>query len=525
MPYERTATFQPPGIGLGTAETHSSLADALSQFGDTVERVGSPIVADLGARAGAQAGADRKGGTRVPVGPYNRAYNESFLRSYTLDVYADSEKDFLRLEQEANGDPTVFQTTATARRDSLLSEVLPEARAFVRATIDDRMALASTRLNTQALAKAEEERQTMTVNGLDAMRRDASRALTSGTEEGTKRGVAIGMQYGSIVDQSVKDGIFTPVQGRKLIDAALKSNSMDVYLGMFESQAQTPGGDPVKIIRDVLESDDPNFDDDDRQRLSSEMMRRLGMRKTMAAGADADEWAGQQILWKQSEQEGASRLIGGTLTSSWIKRQVDSGKMDPSLGMTLYGKLDEGSASEDNESSLLDLAIRLPEMTIPEVLALPGLSTKTVIDAVGKISSRQASWRDSNSYQEGRRTIATAVGVSLENIGLADDEAKNLLSLALTQYDRGLESLPPELRDESAVQKSDEIVRNVIRGGATKQIAKVKESIRRNVQRTLDAAGVTNRADLSEESQAEVQRYLDRQTKVLIDLEKQRAGQ
>lgn len=517
MPYQRTETFQPPGIDSGQTALHSGLADALTQFGNLVQDVGTPIVADLGARAGLEAGGKREGSTKIQVGPYNRAYNEAFLRAYTLDVYADTEADFLRLEADAKGDPALFEATATKRRDAILANVLPVARPYVSASIEERMNSARTRLVQGQIAAEEVNIRESTLRGLDTMRRDASRLLTSGTEEGFQRGVKMSMAYGSMIDKQVAAGVLKPAEGQKLIEAALRANAADVALGRFQGALDEPGGDPVAIIRETLESDDPNFDDADRQQVASEMMRRLGVQNGLARAGDAELDALQKEVWADTEKEATLRLLNGSLTSSWMSSQVARDRMDPQLARTLH-EAQTSDTGDDEQGSLTDVLINWRSMTTAEILAKPGLSLKTKMTYVAKIADRQEDWRDSDEYQEGRSTIARAAGVSLENLGLAGDEAKEKVSLALTRFDRELANMPDEERIAATIGKADEIVEVIIKGQAMATLSKAEERFK-NFDATFLKNSGSSADTIDELSPAQKELYDKRKAARLKEIE------
>ena len=517
MPFTRQEFFEPVGFGSGAARVHSGTAALLEQFRDTTERITTPLLADMGAQAGATAGAARDGGTRLPVGPYNRAYNEAFLRAYTLDVYADTEEDFLRLEQEAKGDPDLFVATATKRRDAILAEIRPEARAFVQSAIGERMAAAHSRLLHARIEADVAETRQQTIRGLTAMSRDASRLFSSGVATDAGKAQALAQTYFAQVDAAVADGTLTAVEGAKLTDEALKANAWDLEIGRFQA-ALDHGGDPVAVLRDALRLDHPAFDDETRQKLAGEMYRRLGMAQSLARADEAALAAGRAEMWASTEREATLRLLNGTLSSTWLAQQVRTGVIDPALARSLRDS-DHGGGGEDDPDTVLDLEANWRRYTVEEVIRRPGLSDKTRAEYVGKIATREADWRDSDEYQEGSRTIARELGVSLENLGLADQPTKTKLNIALTRFDRDLSAMPPEERSAAAVAKADEIVRTILRGETVTKIETARARLTRMEADFLAQAGVDSLSDLSDDERTRYDRLRQWREKELADLE------
>lgn len=513
MPFEREKLFRPTGIDTHQADVHFANIDALMAFQRPLEQAMNSALAEVGAQAGAEAGANRQGGLRPAIGPGARAYNEAFLRSYTLDVYADTEQDFLRLEQEAAGDPDKFAKSATARREAILAEVDPSVRPYIDAAIRERVGAATSRLRLSAMAQAEAGMKESTIRGLDAIRRDVSRYLSAGDDVSRAKGMALAQEYGRQVDLGVRDGIFTPAEGQKMVEAALKANATDLALGRFNLEASRPGGDPVRLIRETLESDDPAFDDADRQALGAEMMRRLGQQNMLMQAEVARQEAEMRARWAATEQEATIRLLNGTLTTSWLSSKVASGAMDPQLARTMREAAAAsglGADEADDPTQLAGLAADWRTMTTDQVLAMPGLSWKTRIEYVGKIADKEADWRDSDPVQEARARIDRELGTSDVAIGLASDPVKLRRSLALTRLDRDLAALPPEEREAKAIEVADAIITEVIRGDKTKALEGLQARRNRKIARVLQQEGVASVAELDAEQRAELDKDLAR---------------
>lgn len=512
--FQRRQLFQPTGVNTQAAAVHEGLADILSSWKtNRFEPAMNDAMAELGARHGIEAGRTGDGGPGPGIGAYGRARRDAFMRAYTLDVYADTEADFLRLEQEARNDPDLFERTASKRRDAILAEVRPEAVPFIRASMDERIASARTRITAAALAAQDAAVREQTMRGLDAVRRDASRQFTSGTPDGTQRGVEFGLAYHRLVNQAVADGIFSEAEGGKLFGAAMRANAIDMALGQFEQAASTPGGDPLAVIKATLDSDDPNFDDDTRQSVGAEMMRRLAQKQTLATAAVAADRAEVQARWAASEQEATIRLLNGTLTDGWLVSQVRANAMDPALARTLQAADRNADGTEDDPQAVLDLAANWRSMTVHDVLAMPGLSAKTRAEYVGKIATKEADWRDSDPMREARARIDRELGTSDVALGLASDEVKAKRNVAMTALDRRLDALPPEERELAAIEEADRIVTDVLRGQKVQALEAVRARRARTVARVLEQEGVDSIEQLDTDARAELDKALERQDK------------
>lgn len=518
MPFERQQLFQPTSVDTSAAQAHSALADALQAFGEQVERLANPILAEKGAEAGYEAGAEGRGGTRLPIGVYNRAYNESFLRAYTLDVYADTEADFLRLEQEAQGDPDAYHEAAQKRRDAILAEVRPEAAPMIRASIDERIRDAGSRLLAQATSEAEAGRKASWLNGLDAVRRDASRAFTAGTPAGLQRGTELALTYGRLVDQGVTDHVLTPAEGEKLVTIGLRANATDVALGRLEGALAEPGGDPIKVIRDTLESEDPNFDDEARQHLAGEMLRRLSLKQAL----DDALPTGAKARWAATEQEATVRLINGSLTLRWVAQQVASGDMDPGLGRALRTALTEkGADGPEDEAQVQDLITNWRDMTVPQVIAMEGISTARRNEYLGKIATKEADWRDEPNVQQGLRRIDDELGVNEFSLGTLSKDDKLKRNAARRAYDERLAELPPVERNQKALEIGDEVIGEVVRSNRTEQVQMEISRRDRLVRRMLTERGVERIEELEAKDQEVLQRRLEQSRAREAELRKQ----
>lgn len=278
--YDQHETFQPPGVDVGAGRVGAALSDALNEFTNRARQTVEPVLAQRAAIQGEQAGKERQNIKLKPAfGPVGQAFQNAYIRAYTLGVYADTAEDFAKLEAESAADPAKFMALSQARSKAIMEQVPPEIRPFIGDVLDKRTQEARGRIIGRRITQDQQTALFEFTRGITTLNDDISRGLTSGTVDGIERAHVLGGLLTSSIDSAVADGIITPAEGEKAKYESLTTNARNVELGNFVRVLGDAKADPAKYIENFLKTDHPLMNAQEVQQVGTEMLRRLEQQK------------------------------------------------------------------------------------------------------------------------------------------------------------------------------------------------------------------------------------------------------
>ena len=495
--YERFIPYRAQSQDTGAAQVYGTLSDRLREFSENIYRTAvAPQIEARAKVAGSEAGAAGTPTLKSPLTLYGRAYNDAAVRAYALSQYADIEKNLTTFETEAGTDVGKFQAKVKGYREGALSGVIPEARSFIAQLIDENGAEASSRIVRAAGVQARETQRVAISSGLDTLAGKASKLFLSGEPGDIEKAQAYGQSYIDMVQASVADGTFTPKEGQALTDNHLKNSIEWLAAGQMETQYRVPGGNPVRVIQNVLAN--PALTDGDRQQLARSLYSRLDLLQRGDAETAAAANAQAKAESEAAERELTSDLFNGRLTAGKIDQAIRTRGLDPGVARTLFEKLKTGPGQSDDRERFI-VESNILSYTEREIASNPRLDWDTKRILTDKRRSLEGGWPDTNNAQEARQRIDRAVGIvpGIPNPMLSAQAAIER-GQAQTRWFELMQALPADQRDAQAITIANQVTQEVIGKRAAANVTSLQSRLAQRRKDLAAASGDRERAAIQE---------------------------
>lgn len=343
--YQRDTLYTPQSPDFSAANTASQLSQALSAFsqrsGDALGRRS----AQLGAAEGAQSTGTPQ--LKNNFTAFGRAYNDAALRNYSIEQYAEIEKQLGRLENESTADPDKFQALADGVRRGILKAAPAEARADIVNLFSRRMAEGVVRLDGQRLDERKKLNRGMIEQGLQTVSDSISRKAASGNPQLMAEIEEDELQYELMVQGGLNDGTLSQVEASVLRANGKKRITAQVITGLFERE--TKAGNPVQFLEKLMDSAPEDLSDDDKQQLVGNLFTRLNRRNTLERESEQLQADELKQRYAKGEKHATLQLLSGQLSTDRIEQLVANDYLEPSVARTLQNELESGGTKVDDD--------------------------------------------------------------------------------------------------------------------------------------------------------------------------------
>jgi hypothetical protein len=467
----------------GKAEAAQALANTFKEFEQFGQKYLAQQSAEAGRREGAEAGRTDHPGFRTGMASltaYGNAYNDSATRSYAIKSEIAADEAATRIENESGSDPAKFRAAFGARRDEILKEAPPEARAILSEVYDKRMANGVKRLVSEQSKQIREQSRTDVIEGLqrgtDRLAQLRASDDPANFEEAEQEQVKLDL----LIDASIEDGTFSAVEGATLRLESARQATSQVVTYRFRNVLDDPYQDPVAFLENLREVNKKSnvLPPEEEAKLFQGLIGELQERNALASAARTRSNTAQKIRWDAGEATATDMLLKGSLTVNTLSAMRADDELDPAIARTLLNELQAGSDRPDDTRERFRVETTLLDQEEEDIKTNSSLSWKTRTELVLKRRELMNTWRGTQQAREGQERIDRALKIppGMNANALSPDQLEKR-DRAVTEWYSAVDALPPGERQQKAIEVSESIINRIIRTDAQRRAATLGKRI------------------------------------------------
>lgn len=489
----------------GSAEAAESLSRSFKQFERTGQEILGDINAEQGRRAGAEAGRTNDPAFRTgmkSMTAYGRAYNDAATRSYTVQSEIAADEAATRLELEAGNNPDAFRATFGARRDAVLKEAPPEAREILGEVYDRRMAAGMQRLIGAQGAEIHKQHRSDVAEGVQRATDRIGQLRASDDPAQYAQADEEEIKMNMLIDASQRDGTLSAIEAGALKVDVSRAVTQQTVTHRFRAELENPYGDPVGFIERLKDANKKSeaLPPDEEEKLVTGLLNELQEKNALVAAGLRGQNTAQKIRWELGDNFATNAMVDGTLTSNKLSQMLKDDEIDPSVARTLYNELQSGNDKPDDERERFSVETTLLEHTEAEIGQNARLSWKTRRELIEKRRQLANTWRNTQQAREGAERIDRALGIPSGGMtALLPESVRKQRETALTAWYDKVDALPEAERQAAAINASEEISDQVIRGNNTRKL----ENLRKRLEDVKQKAGSVDEMDTEQRKKYE----------------------
>lgn len=492
------ALIDTSSMDTGASQAAQALAGAFKQFENGLSSFNTQLQTKRGQEAGAAAGADasfgKEGGkdfkrSIMQFNAFSQAYNNSALRSYTIQAQSDMTTTAARLQLEANSDPEAFSQKFGAVRDEVIKAAPPEAKAVLNEMYTQRLSEGTTRLIQEQAAAQKQQARTDLSEGIQmstdriaqlAASNDPAKHMEAEEEE---------LKLHMMIEGASNDGTLTPIEAAAVRKQSQRAVTQQTVSARFRNELENPYGDPIKFIERLKEANKTSnaLLPDEEEKLVNSLLSDLQEHNSLASAARTAQAHEEKARMEAGDRQATSELLAGTLTRSTLLDMVRKQTLSPEVARTLLNELQSGDPGVDDSKTEFDVRTNLLKYSEAEIASMPGLKWSTRGDLLLKRREEAQGWKGTQAAREGENRIDRALGIVPGTmIQTLSDEIKTQRNQALTEWYSEVDKLPADQRQGAVINTAEDVIGRYIRKANSAKAQDLSDAKARYITRAGD---------------------------------------